>query len=190
MSYEVVMERVPVLDRRESDRVIAGSNNSVIVLGTDRPGGSKTGYGKGSGTVHVIAGLNGSDPSMSDDRAFLYVSAKTDPDKNLSITAEGIESEASTVIAKADTIRLVGRRNVKIFLSDTAYIHIDANGSVVLEGDIKLGRIATQHLVLGEAFLALFNAHTHPQTVPPTAITGPPVPLMTNLQLTQRVRGL
>lgn len=57
-----------------------------------------------------------------------------------------------------------------------ARLTLDQRGNVIVEADaIELGRGANQSLVLGDAFLALFNQHTHPTGVGPS---GPPTPAM------------
>lgn len=68
---------------------------------------------------------------------------------------------------------------------DAASGKVTASGvTVTLDAaQVKLGGdAASQPLVLGTAFLALFNAHTHVSNLP-TLPTGPPVPPMTPAQL-------
>ncbi|HVI02321.1 MAG TPA: phage baseplate assembly protein V [Enhygromyxa sp.] len=58
---------------------------------------------------------------------------------------------------------------------------VDAAGKVVIEaGEISLGKNASEKLVLGDAFMQLFNQHTHSTGVGPS---GPPTPTMTSAQL-------
>jgi hypothetical protein len=62
-----------------------------------------------------------------------------------------------------------------------AEIRITATGEVTIKADrIKLGADAAEKLVLGDAFMALFNRHTHPTGVGPS---GPPVEPMGASQL-------
>lgn len=64
-----------------------------------------------------------------------------------------------------------------------AEIRITAQGEVTITADkIKLGDKAGQKLVLGDAFMSLFNSHTHPTGVGPS---GPPVQPMTAQHLSR-----
>ncbi|GAA6179497.1 hypothetical protein NBRC116594_09350 [Shimia sp. NS0008-38b] len=64
-----------------------------------------------------------------------------------------------------------------------AEIRITAQGDITLTASkIKLGDKAGQKLVLGDAFMQLFNAHTHPTGVGPS---GPPVQPMTTQHLSR-----
>ena len=63
-------------------------------------------------------------------------------------------------------------------------IVLDATGTVTVTGatislegqNIKLGGTAAiEQVLLGTAFLTLFNAHVHPLIIP-TGMTGPPTP--------------
>lgn len=57
-----------------------------------------------------------------------------------------------------------------------------ANGDIVLKSPVKIGEGATELLILGNAFMTLYNAHTHPTGVGPS---GPPAVAMTTAQLSQ-----
>jgi hypothetical protein len=58
-------------------------------------------------------------------------------------------------------------------------ITLEATQIILSGSDIKLGGAgATQPVVLGQALLAAFNAHTHISNIP-TLPTGPPVPPLT-----------
>lgn len=64
-----------------------------------------------------------------------------------------------------------------------AEVRITAQGEVTITADrIKLGANAGQKLVLGDAFMQLFNQHTHPTGVGPS---GPPTPPMTAQHLSR-----
>lgn len=81
---------------------------------------------------------------------------------------------------------------IEIQTAGSASIVLDgASGSVTITGSssvtvdaaqIKLGQAASQSLVLGEALLALFNAHVHTSTAPGVP-TSPPLTPMTPAQL-------
>tara|TARA_B100000287_G_scaffold149840_1_gene141564 strand:+ start:596 stop:1531 length:936 start_codon:yes stop_codon:yes gene_type:complete len=124
------------------EKVIEGQNNNFIIMGRDRPGDGKDGYG-GAGhthasTIRIIAGLHGRDvketnikkdndtvveeriflqPSPSKDAATFYMSQKTDIDSGFNISKGGrygAPEGRSAALIKADCIRLVGRESVKI----------------------------------------------------------------------------
>jgi Type VI secretion system/phage-baseplate injector OB domain len=66
---------------------------------------------------------------------------------------------------------------------DGAEVRIDAEGVITISaGTIKLGASAGQKLVLGDAFMQLFNSHIHPTGV---GNSGPPNPRMESSHLSQ-----
>lgn len=124
-----------------SETLYQGENNNFIILGRDRPSDFDSGYGgKGhshTSTIRFIAGLHGrkvkeenvisEKPFQSEtlflnpdpilDAATIYLSQKTDIDKNFHINPGGrygAPKGRSAFLAKADCIRLVGREGVKI----------------------------------------------------------------------------
>jgi hypothetical protein len=158
MSVDVVEESVPTYHRRVGDSVFQGSNNSVLVLGTDRgsPGHSgldaglghrgASGGGKGAGTFHVITGLSGKtgDPDFGKDLSYLYVSMKTDVDDNLGTgTVEAKSSAVPAIAMKSDAVRIVARKDVKVVIDGTkSYVFLSKDSCVVsLEGvgSIRMG---------------------------------------------------
>lgn len=62
-----------------------------------------------------------------------------------------------------------------------------ANGDIVLKSPVKIGEGATELMILGNAFMTLYNAHTHPTGVGPS---GPPVVLMSTTQLSQQANAV
>ena len=124
------------------EKIIEGQNNNFIIMGRDRPGDGKDGYG-GAGhthtsTIRFIAGLHGRDiketnikkdnnrvqeervflqPSPSKDAATFYMSQKTDIDSAFNISTGGrygAPQGRSAALIKADCIRLVGRESLKL----------------------------------------------------------------------------
>jgi len=69
--------------------------------------------------------------------------------------------------------------------SENAEIRLTKQGEVIITAqNIKLGSdSATEPLVLGQSFMQIFNAHTHPTGVGPS---GPPASPMTPGQLSQK----
>jgi len=145
MSADVVLEEVPTFTRRYGDHVIQGSNNTIIILGTDRAKAGPAGLGDGNGhiggpskgagssTVHIIAGRKGKDPDMKDDSSFLYLSKKTKADTNLALTGvAGVSTDdKSSAILKADVIRIVGRKDIKICANDDEKHYMFMNGDKI-----------------------------------------------------------
>ncbi len=67
---------------------------------------------------------------------------------------------------------------------DGAQIQLKASGEVIVKASkIKLGEGAAEPLVLGNAFMQMFNAHTHPTGVGPS---GPPTPPMSSSVLSTK----
>ena len=127
-------EPLPIFLKSPCEQVITGQNNSAIVLGRDRPASRLSGYGgKGDtqcGMIDLCVGRMGSnpmavdkdgnqlytDPNMMSDSARVYISQKTDVDKNFGLTS-GVVGKAKTksaVCMKADAVRLVGRETIKL----------------------------------------------------------------------------
>lgn len=121
-------EPVPNYITSVNDEVIKGANNTWIILGRDRPASRLSGYGglgdTQAGAIDVVVGRMGSkpkdavyvDPNFKTDSARIYVSQKTDIDKNFSIVPGGVgDSIARSAIGiKADSVRLIGREGIKI----------------------------------------------------------------------------
>jgi hypothetical protein len=121
-------EPVPNYINSVGDQVLHGGNNNWIVLGRDRPASRLSGYGGLGDTqaaaIDIVVGRMASkpedgvyvDPNFSTDSARIYVSQKTDIDKNFSLVPGGIgESTARSGIGlKADSIRVIGREGIKL----------------------------------------------------------------------------
>jgi len=119
-------------------------NNAFIVIGNDRVDKLHTGYGGKGHTqcdaIDIVAGLGGpspnemeeQSPSFEIDAARIYVSQKTDIDKNFQIgefgnqESQGQESKTldekyigkygakSGIALKADNIRVIGRESIRL----------------------------------------------------------------------------
>lgn len=195
---DVVLEDVPPFKKRISDRVIQGSNNSLISLGTDRAssGESETdsglgtvdseNEGKGTGTIHLIVGRSTENPNFDTDQSFIYISQKTEIDNNLGTDQEFSTNKKSSIAIKSDCIRIVGREDVKI-VNGESYVTMKADGTIILhgnkitlEGDVHLGRDAQENLIRGKAFQTLFNGHMHSNTA---GLTSRPIQQMSSAQL-------
>jgi len=120
-----------------SSEKTVSKGNSFIVLGLDRPSNIFSGFGGKQNThcaaIDIVTGRLGyrgasrtqtgnvvnADPNFRLDAARVYISQKSDPDGYFGIVAGNVgntsaEQPRSTVVAKADTVRLVARENIKL----------------------------------------------------------------------------
>ena len=123
-----LLEAVPNFLKTNGETVYTGQNNTWIVLGRDRPSSRLSGYGgKGhtqAGTIDIVVGRMGPkpqadvyvDPNFEIDAARIYISQKTDVDKNFRLANGRIgPAEAKSAIAlKADGIRIIAREGIKL----------------------------------------------------------------------------
>lgn len=144
VSPEFVIENVPPFTQRVGDHVLHGSNNTIIVLGRDRPSDRQSGQTENAGTIDIVAGrTKPDDMDMQNDAARIYISAKTDADGNFGTGNVGNAQNApgSAVVHVGDQVRIIARDGVKIV----------AQGNVVIEGaNISIGNGATEPAVLGD----------------------------------------
>ena len=124
---DTLIEARPKYIKTKSERVFATTNNSYMVLGRDRPGNKKSGYGgkgyTGCGSIDLVVGRKvfGKkkfvDPNFDTDAARIHISQRTDIDENFTLwPGPGTpNSEArSSIGIKADTIRVVARENIRL----------------------------------------------------------------------------
>lgn len=113
---------------------VNGQNNSQIVTGRDRPAGLLSGYGgRGDtrcGAIDIVAGRymppQGVEDEAGDkiyvdsnfekDAARIYISQRTDIDKNFNISDGRVGNSVgrSGIGIKADSVRIVGREGIKL----------------------------------------------------------------------------
>ena len=119
-----------------NERVVAAGNSS-IVLGLDRPSNIFSGFGGKNNThcasIDLVSGRLGyrgashtkggsyvnADPNFKLDAARIYISQKSDPDGYFGLVPGSVgntspDEPRSTVALKADTVRLIGRENIKL----------------------------------------------------------------------------
>jgi hypothetical protein len=163
MSYDLIREDVPEFVKRVGDYVVQGSNNSMMILGTDRaasgPADHSTGLGhakaagsgKGTGVVHHIAGRKSSNPDLDKDMSYLYLAMKTEADKNLKTdNVEGNSGTGPAAIVKSDMIRLVVRKDIKIVFDKTDnYIYLTENNCVIRIGKTLINMTGDRVVVDG-----------------------------------------
>mgnify|MGYP006406119837 CR=1 FL=1 len=118
-----------------------GKNNQWIIIGRDRPRDPASGYG-GQGDTHsacidIIAGMTGrfaksenkkkekifTNKSPELDAARIYISQKTDIDKNFSLKPGDVGNHAgkSGIAIKADGVRIIGREGIKLVTGTDVY---------------------------------------------------------------------
>ena len=126
LNGDSLTEPIPNYIPAEGERVYDAGTNAQIVLGRDRPSNLTSGYGgqgaTGAGSIDLVVGrgpLNGEtnvDPNFITDAARIHISQTTDIDKNFDLPAgsSGRIDGRSGVGIKADDIRIIGRRSVKI----------------------------------------------------------------------------
>lgn len=158
MSRDAVYEKVPLLQRRTGDNLLASQNNSTILLGRDRNGNVDSGYGnsKNAAAIHLTTGRLTEDPSTKNDAATVYISSKTDPDEQVGTTFGRQQKEVSAVILRGDCLRLTSRTDIKISVGQ-AYILMTSDGKIVIDGDISLKESASDKALKANAFAAFWN---------------------------------
>ena len=124
-----VVEGTPEHIKADSEHLIQGKNNSFIVLGRDRSSTLASGHGGKAETQSGMIDLNvgrkpydselNVNPDFNMDAARVYISQKSDIDSedyfNLKRgPSSPIASRDSTVGIKADVIRIVGRKNIRL----------------------------------------------------------------------------
>ena len=180
MSRDMVFEDIPRLSRRVGDALQAGANNATLLLGRDRPGTVDSGYGSGpgAGALHLIVGRTGEDPSFESDSATAYLSAKNDPDGMAATDSFGQTNRGvSALLMRADCVRIVPRVDLKVSVGK-AYLLVQSDGTIVLQGNVSLGESASERLILADAFSQFWSTVTVPT---PAGPSGPPPPLPDNV---------
>lgn len=172
-------ETVPLFNKSSSENVIEGKNNTFITLGRDRPSTLESGYGGAGfdrcGAVDIVVGRASPFTRESDDKgeqvfvdnsiefdaARITVSQTTNVDTNFNISnRNSFPSDAdSAVAAKADHIRMVGRKSLRLITGTDKY---DSNGNLIskLQGiELVAGNDDKdlQSLVKGENLVEYLN---------------------------------
>lgn len=187
MARDPIYEKVPLYNMRSGDVLLSGRNNSAVICGRDRLGGVDTGYGDspGSAAVHMIVGRRAEDPNPLEDAATLYLSQRTDPDRQAGTTEIGEDRrESSGAVLRADCVRIVPRVDLKIS-TGKAYVTVSSDGKIVLDGEISLGEGASDRVIKGDEFAKFWSTLSIPTPIGPS---GPPPPLPPNVFSSRTVR--
>ena len=124
----------PYLIKTPAEKTLGNAHNASIVMGKDRPGSRLSGYG-GRGDTHcasidIVTGRMAHrartvsddqepifvDPNFTVDSARIYLSQKTDVDRNF-LLAKGSMPYADTrsaIALKADGVRVIAREGIKL----------------------------------------------------------------------------
>ncbi len=137
IANDKLVEPIPQFIRAPCEKVIEGENNTMITLGRDRPGDLLSGYGGAGhsecGTIDIVAGRRSANVKEHDTTLFeerktfthnniredasrIYVSQKTDLDKNFHLSpVDGLGTTSKAGIAiKSDNVALIGRESIKL----------------------------------------------------------------------------
>lgn len=160
IAQKSIDEAIPTLEKGQSEKYIMGNNNSMIVLGRDRPNNLFSGYGgKGAtqaGRIDLIAGLAASyrhpdgtysppnsdtvvNPNFSMDAARVYISQKADIDRYMGLAPVPNQAAAgrSTIGLKADTIRIHSREDIKIVTGRARFEKAGPDGERLSTGGVN-----------------------------------------------------
>lgn len=155
-SSQFTVEEVPLYKARVGDRIIHGSNNTLISLGRDRVDEVTSGLSEEAGTIDLVVGRAGENNNFSEDKSRIYISSKTNADENFSVSSDAGEavSEAATIVVKSNEIRIIAREGTKI-VNEGGDIVILTPGDTTIEGaNINIGLNAEEAGVLGDKLKA------------------------------------
>lgn len=142
-SSDFVVENIPSFSARTGDRVIEGSNNTTIILGRDRPSDVKSGQKQKAGTIDIVVGRDKPDNlDMQKDKARIYITMNSDVDDNFKISDGNNAKGAVAIALKADEIRIIADKDLKLSVN----------------GQILLGKGAVESAVLGDTLVNLFKS--------------------------------
>lgn len=136
IANDKLVEPIPTFIRAPCEKVFEGENNAWITLGRDRPGDLLSGYGGAGhtecGTIDIVAGRRSANVKEYDNSLFdekqvfthnniredasrIYISQKTDLDKNFHLSPVGKQETSSkaAVAIKSDNVALIARESIK-----------------------------------------------------------------------------
>jgi len=154
-----IKEKIPAYNKAACEKVFEGLNNTLIVLGRDRDKGWSSGYGgKGhtrAGAIDIVVGLQGWEPShemkvernfgsmgrdIPGDAARIYISQRADIDRYFDICKGSLgNSKAMSAIGiKADSVRLMARRGIKLVTGQAPQQRTSLSGKIPAQFGIDL----------------------------------------------------
>ena len=151
-----MLEAIPKHKTSKNEYVVPGSGNtnSFIIFGKDRPGDINTGWGTepktGAARIDLIAGLSGvaaketngtsenletsPNPYLDSARIYMTQQARDIDSEEYFHIADGKVGRVlneSAIVVKADSVRVIGRKGIKIVTGSDKY----AGGSGFFVGD-------------------------------------------------------
>lgn len=152
-------ETIPIFKAGARETLIGDNRkvNAQIVLGVDRPKSVASGYGaKGNphapcGTIDLVVGRMGKkaksvvvDNNFTVDAARIYISQKTDVDKNFRLKGGSVGQSVgkSAIALKADAVRLVARKGIKLVTGIDQRNSQDGENKSIAGIDLIAGNIA------------------------------------------------
>jgi hypothetical protein len=220
-----LLEPVPTYLQTQSEEVLSNRNGAFIVLGRDRPASRLSGYGgigdTQAASIDIVVGRMGAypkevnddgeklmaEPDFKIDSARIYISQKTDVDKNFKLAGGRVGSSTarSAIALKADGIRIMGREGIKLITTtdrlnsqggriksvtgidliagnDSSDLQPLVKGDNVVEAiDMIIGYLTDIAEVMQGVVtsqLALNIAlQNHTHVLPPQAVFSPPTPI-------------
>jgi hypothetical protein len=174
------LEPVPSFRIAPCEQFVAnGQNNAQIVVGRDRPSELCSGYGgrgdTGAGAIDIVVGrkipdegiedeegnINYVDNDFTRDAARIYISQKTDIDKNFNIVKGGVGNsiERSGVAIKADSVRIIGNEGIKLVTRVSKSNSLGGSVTAVKGIDLMAGNFkhGLQPLVKGKNLIELLK---------------------------------
>ena len=175
-----LIEPVPNYRKAPCEVIVSegnAKNNQWIVMGRDRPSSLSSGYGgmghAKCGTIDIVVGrsfqgLPTHEPETGDpnyvendfrkDAARIYISQKTDIDRNFSLKKGGVgfSDGKSAIGIKADAVRIIGREGIKLVTATDDYNSVGGGVTRVKGIDLMAGNrsYSLQPLVKGNYLLA------------------------------------
>jgi len=175
-----LIEPVPNYRKAPCETIVSegsAKNNQWIVMGRDRPSSLSSGYGgmghAKCGTIDIVVGRSFQDlpthePESGDpnyiendfrkDAARIYISQKTDIDRNFSLKKGGVgfSDGKSAIGIKADAVRIIGREGIKLVTATDDYNSVGGGVTRVKGIDLMAGNrsYSLQPLVKGNYLLA------------------------------------
>ena len=190
VSPEFQKESVPKFTARIGDRVLEGSNNTLIVLGRDRIDTVASGEKEKAGTIHIVVGRQKEEElDIENDFSTIIVSMNTDIDSNVKTDSVGTAvSKTPAIGIRSDEIRIIARKGMKIVVeggditldAKTVFLGKDASDTVAQVNKVKAELDAIKNV---------FNTHIHTTTatIGPTAVPGIIAPPTGQMSPTQQL---
>jgi hypothetical protein len=114
----------PSYNLKESENIIQGKHNTIIIMGRDRPGSEFSGKGSSANTnvgcIDIIAGLSGIMAREVDNQGEKVLTNKS-TELNLAPGKVGNLTNRSAIAIKADSVRVIGREGIKLVTSTDSY---------------------------------------------------------------------